>query len=75
LLSYIFLKRGEREQRGRRKRRGTSPPPLLKQALAILALVIYKSTVISVRTLELALATNTLLDKFILFRPFISPLY
>jgi hypothetical protein len=36
--------------------------------------VIYKSMVISIRSLELALATNKLLNKSILFRPLICPL-
>jgi hypothetical protein len=36
--------------------------------------VIYKIAVIAVKSLELALATNKVLNKFILFMPFIGPL-
>jgi hypothetical protein len=39
-----------------------------------LTLVIYKSIVVFIRFLKLALATNTLLDKYILFRPLIGTL-
>jgi hypothetical protein len=39
-----------------------------------LTLVIYKSTVVFIKSLKLALATNTLLDKYVLFRPLIGTL-
>jgi hypothetical protein len=52
--------------------------PLYKRFKTIpsyLALVIYKSIVVFVRSLKLALITNKVLDKFILLRPLISTLY
>jgi hypothetical protein len=47
---------------------------VLKQILAILAVVIYKNIDTSIRSLILNFVTNKVLNKFILFRPFISPL-
>ena len=67
-----------RRGRRRRRRRGKALAPsflrILKTDPNYLALVIYKGTVISIRSLELALITNKVLNKFILFQYFINPL-
>ena len=62
----FFKGRRERQREKKKKKkkeeeRGTSLP--LKTDPSYLALVIYKSTVVFVGSLELALATNTLLDN------------
>jgi hypothetical protein len=61
----------EEEEEGRE----TLASPFTRILKTAPILVIYKSTVISIRSLELVLATNKALDKFIVFRPLISPLY
>jgi len=45
----------------------------MKQILVILALVIYKATVVSIRSLKSVPVTNKVLNKCILFKCFIDP--
>jgi hypothetical protein len=66
----VFFKEeeeGEGEKKEKKQEEHSTSLPL-KQILVILALIIYK-------ILRLALVTNTLLDKLILFRSLIGPLY
>jgi hypothetical protein len=74
LLSRFKKGGGEREEEEEEEGRETLASPFTRVLKTDPTLVIYKSMVISIRSLELALATNKLLNKSILFRPLICPL-
>jgi hypothetical protein len=80
VLAYSLIKQiqkggGEREEEEEEEEaRETLASPFTRVLKTDPTLVIYKSMVISIRSLELALATNKLLNKSILFRPLICPL-
>ena len=68
--------RGEEEEEEEEGAKCTSSPLYkgFKTNPSYLTLVIYKSIVVFIGSLNLALATNTLVDKYILFRVLISAL-
>jgi hypothetical protein len=76
LLSGFKKGGGEREEEEEEEEEGreTLAFPFTRVLKTDPTLVIYKSMVISIRSLELALATNKLLNKSILFRRLIRPL-